>query len=197
MPQPSIGMLKLIYFSVAMANEIRQAVRQLLDQGAQGLILDMRECGAGHPPTTREIAGLFLPAGSPLWLKEDLKTGERELIRATTEGEFVALPLVVLVDGQTQGELPVAAIKRNQRARIIGQKTSGLCVVMSLDKKPDGSSSLVTTGKYFMTPQEPISGSGITPDIEVPEGASEEEMLKIAIRELKKELEQGAQESAE
>jgi carboxyl-terminal processing protease len=184
--RPTVGLLKLTLFNAQTPAEVAREVRQLQTQGATSLILDLRGCGGGDLQAIRDVAGLFLPKGAPLWLFEDGTSGERKLIRSPVAGEFVELPLAMLVDARTHGELPAAAIKRNNRGTIIGQTTSGQSAPKSLVKNADGTSRLVPAGRLLLYPRVPITGAGVVPDVVLPDGVSDAEFVDAALAALEK-----------
>lgn len=186
MLRPAVGMLKLTLFGGETVTEVGNALRQLQSQGAKALILDLRGCGGGELRAMADVSSLFLPKDSALWLSENSQTGERKLQRSTVPGEFLDLPLVVLVNRETHGELPAAAIQRNARGAVIGQTTSGLSAAKSLVKNPDGTSQVVPVGTFLMAPGKPITDVGVVPDIVVPEKASEEEFIGAALAQIEK-----------
>ena len=139
----------------------------------------------------KQIAELFLPKDSGLWLYED-KEGQRKLIKSSSSVTSITLPLIVLIDEKTQAaELLAASLKRNKRGLLIGHRTSGLSIAKDLRKNPDGSSKLVKAGTFLMFPNKPISEVGVDPDILLDPDVSSAEFLKVAVSELGKKLETG------
>lgn len=184
----SVGMIRLSTFNAETVAEVRQALQQLQAKGARALVLDLRDCGGGDIRVKQEVVSLFLAEGTPLWLIENKQTGERKLVKSSAAGAFVSLPLAVLVNKRTAGELPAAAIGRNKRGVLIGQKTSGSSIVKKMEKNKDGSSSIVETDILLTSTGEPISGAGVLPDIPLPDAATEEQFIDKALEQLGKVL---------
>jgi carboxyl-terminal processing protease len=161
--------------------ETPEAVRAiLLKHGrgeAKGILLDLRNQGGGRTDAMAEVAGFFLPRGRVLWLQETAG-GLREIQNPVDS--LTDLPLVVLVDRQTKGsELIAAAIQRNQRGTVVGQRTAG-SRPRNLIKNLDGTSRLVPWGALLIRPGQPISGVGVAPDKVLPESASDEDFFQVA-----------------
>ncbi len=189
---PSIGLVRLSVFNDATAPAVQAAVKELNAKGAKALVLDLRGAGGGSVAAIQQVTSLFLPPGAPLWLQEQ-KTGERALAKASPPANAITLPVAVLVDGRTEAaELLAAAIKRNKRGTLIGQKTSGSSSAKAMVKKPDGTSTLVPTGGFLMSATEPISGIGVAPDKDLAVGVDPEEFIRTAVAELRKVLGSGS-----
>jgi carboxyl-terminal processing protease len=162
----------------------RAEVEKLEKGAAKGLILDIRGDKGGHYPAIVEITNMFVPKGRIMWLYKP-KNGDMEEVRADGN-QVVTIPVAVIVGKDTTGcELIAAALKRNRRAKLIGEKTSGLAAKRDLVKKNDGSNEKVVLGTFFYSPLVPITGKGIRPDIEFDGSLSEQEIIAKAIETLK------------
>ncbi len=187
-----IGLIQLTVFNQETPAGVREAVSALQQEGAKGLILDLRGSPGGLLPAVANVADLFLPRGRPMWIFEDAE-GNRQVKKSTIRQQF-ALPMVVLVDGETHaGELLAAALQRNERAVLVGRKTPGASISRELLKSDDGSSQLVVRGTFLQTPSKPISGVGVQPDVEVADGQTPDDVLQTAIAELRKSLSEDRQ----
>ncbi len=188
MPKPSMGMVRLTVINFETPKSLVKAVRNLQDQGAKGLLLDLRASPGGRLDAIKQVAELFLPKDAGLWLYED-KEGQRKLEKAAPSAERITLPLVVLIDKETVGtELLAAAIKRNKRGVLVGQRTSGKTASKRKIVNPDGTSTLVKNATFLMYPNKPISDVGVEPDVDLGPNVSSEEVLNAAIGELDKKL---------
>jgi carboxyl-terminal processing protease len=193
MVNTSIGMIQFSGFNNETPKSVSKAVENFQGQGAKGLILDLRGCKSLNSSldSVKRIVELFLPKNEGLWLYED-KEGQRHLEKSSASAAPITLPLVVLIDEKTQdGELLAAAIKRNKRGSLIGQRTSGQTVAKDLIKNPDGTSKMIKKYTFLLLPNKPISGVGVEPDIVLDSNISPDEFLKTAINELGKKLDAG------
>jgi carboxyl-terminal processing protease len=161
-----VGYLKINGFNQLTAGEVQKAVTNFSDKQVSGIILDLRGCGGGLASEIMKTADLFLPPEKTLWI-EKYKDGRTVRVQ-TKEAQLCALPMVVLIDSQTQaGELLAAAFKTNQRAILLGEKGRGASSIRSLKENPDGTSQKIELGQYYQDPDTPISGVGVRPDIEI------------------------------
>lgn len=163
---PTIGHIQLSRFSGESANEMRQAIETLTQQGAQHLILDLRGNGGGLLDAAIEIADLFIQEGDLLY-QESKQDGERTY-RATAEATIApTIPLTVLVDGGTASasEILAGALLDRGRATLIGQQTFGKGSVQYIYDLSDGSSIHVTSARWYTPSRTPLDQQGLTPNI--------------------------------
>ena len=182
--EEGIGLVKIQYFSKLTPEEFRQRVKELQAKGARGLILDLRTCAGGTATSARDVAEALLPKRKLLWIVRPRK-GKRQRV-VTRKPCDIELPMVVLIGKNTGGapEILASALKENGRAVLIGQTTSGAACLKSLVKCPDGSNELVVVGKLLARPRVLITGQGVSPDIKLPEDASEKTVLDTAVKKL-------------
>jgi carboxyl-terminal processing protease len=160
------GYLKISGFNENTVAEVQQAIRDFSQKQVSGVILDLRGCGGGLAGEIVKTADVFLPPQKALWI-EKYKDGKIVRVQSR-EAPLCDLPMVVLIDSQTQaGELLAAAFKINQRAILLGEKGSGACSIRTLKQNPDGSSQKIELGNYYLDTETPISGVGVKPDIEI------------------------------
>lgn len=163
----SIGYIQLTRFSGESSNEIEEAVQALLEQGAEKLILDLRNNGGGLLEAAVHVADHFLEAGPVLY--QQIK-GEDERVYETTDETLAPdTPLVVLVNGGTASasEILAGALRDRERATVIGQRTFGKGSVQLVFDLSDGSSVHVTSSRWFTPARHQIDQQGLEPDIQV------------------------------
>lgn len=162
-----IGYVRITIFSDRTAKELRQAIKELRDQGMERLVLDLRGNGGGLLDAAVDVAGEFLDGGVVLF---QVEKGDKETpFNAGGGGRFTTGSLVVLVDGGTASasEIVVGALQDRSRATIVGQKTYGKGSVQSVFDLSDGSSVHITSAQWFTPNRRQISGEGLMPDVEV------------------------------
>ena len=96
------------------------------------------------------------------------KKGEEKIEKAKKK-PTIEVPIVVLVNENTasSSEIFAAALKENNKAKIIGTKTYGKGVIQESITLSDGSGIKITTEEYYTPNRNKINKIGITPDIEV------------------------------
>lgn len=162
-----IGYIRLNQFNANATSEVANAIKRLEKQGAESYILDLRSNPGGLLQAGIEVARLWLDQGTIVY------TVNRQGIEGNFEATGQALtkdPLVVLVNQGTASasEILAGALKDNQRATIVGERTFGKGLIQSLFDLSDGSGLAVTVAKYETPAHIDINKQGIKPDVTVP-----------------------------
>jgi carboxyl-terminal processing protease len=186
----TIGYIRLTRFSGESSKEIEEAITDLLEQGAESLILDMRHNGGGLLDAAVDVTDHFLTDGPILYQQSQ---GEGERVYSAT-GETIApdIPLVVLVDGGTASaaEIVAGALQDRGRALMIGSSdTFGKGSVQLVFDLSDGSSVHVTSARWYTPDRHQIDQQGLSPEIvvEITQEAIDngiDEVLLRAVEEL-------------
>jgi carboxyl-terminal processing protease len=161
-----IGYVRLSQFNANAAAEVAHSIARLEKQGAEAYILDLRNNPGGLLQAGIEIARLWLNEGTVVY------TVNRQGVMGSFEATGDALtsdPLVVLVNQGTASasEILAGALKDNDRATILGEKTFGKGLIQSLFDLSDGSGLAVTVARYETPAHHDINKLGITPDVSV------------------------------
>lgn len=170
------GYVRLMHFSGNAAERLREAVGDLLDDGATGIVLDLRGNPGGLLREAVAVTSVFVPDGPVVGVKE---RGEERQTLTATGGALDDVPLVVLVDNRSASaaEIVAGALQDRDRAPIVGTPTFGKGTVQTVRTLGDGSGVKFTTAEYFTPSGDSIEEVGVVPDERV-EG--EEEQLTAA-----------------
>ena len=163
-----IGYVRLAEFNANAEQRVREAVADLMAQGAQSIIFDLRDNPGGFLDQSVGIADLFLPEGVVLYERNN--KGEEQTFTAVSGDEAESIPMVVLINAgsASASEIVAGALRDNGRSLLIGETTFGKGSVQQLHTLSDGSELRVTVARWYTPANVSISDSGITPDIEVP-----------------------------
>lgn len=191
MKENSIGYIKLSTFDEGCSNEFKTEFEKIQEQGAQKLIIDLRDNTGGLVEEALQIADMMLPKGDTMLITVDNK-GNRE-VNKSKNAPIINMDIVVLVNGYSASasEILVGALKDNERAKIIGTKTYGKGVIQNVFSLADGSVLKLTTAEYQTPNEVKIHKIGIEPDevvelVEEPKGEPEiDEQLNRAMEILK------------
>lgn len=179
----SVGYIRITDFSKIMTS-FDAEVKRLVDQGAKGLVIDLRFNPGGLLDECVELADRFLDEGVIVSTKGRTDDDKRDLV-AKKGDTLPALPLVVLVNGASASasEIFAGAMKDHHRAAIVGERTFGKGSVQTPYPLPDGSHLKITTARY-LTPsgssvhrEEGAKEWGVAPDFTVE--MSQEEYGKL------------------
>lgn len=165
----NIGYIRLTEFREDSAKAFRKALDDLKEQGANSLILDLRNNPGGLLNVAIRITEEFLPAGKVVVSTKGRRRSQNTVTKSTNRNHLIEWPMVILInEGSASGsEILAGALKDNKRAIILGTKSFGKGSVQSVIPLPDGSGLRLTTSKYFTPSGESIHGIGIEPDIVV------------------------------
>jgi carboxyl-terminal processing protease len=133
--------------------------------------MDLRNNAGGLLSAGVDIARMFLQSG--VVMKHQYRDQEVETYHVEKPGQFVQLPLVVLVNENTASaaEIIAGALKVHQRATIIGMPTYGKDSIQLVFSLNDGSSLHVTAAHWWIPGLDPpIGEGGLQPDIQIPGG---------------------------
>jgi carboxyl-terminal processing protease len=189
-----IGYVRLTEFRENSYNELHQALEKLRSQGADSLILDLRNDPGGLLDVAVKIAEDFLPDGKTIVSTKGRHSSEDTVSKSENKnGDFLDWPMVVLInEGSASGsEIVAGALRDNKRAVLVGVKSFGKGSVQSVIPLPDGSGLRLTTAKYFTPSGVCINGIGITPDVVVEDNAPKEDQdddVKNAQKENNKDV---------
>jgi carboxyl-terminal processing protease len=172
-----IGYVRLTEFRENSYSELHQALKKLKAQGADSLILDLRNNPGGLLDVAIKIAEDFLPAGKTIVSTKGRHSSDDITAKSENIGRgFLDWPMVVMInEGSASGsEIVAGALRDNKRAVLIGVKSFGKGSVQSVIPLPDGSGLRLTTARYFTPSGICINGVGITPDVVIEENAAKE-----------------------
>jgi len=165
---PTVGYIQLTAFTERSNRELDQAFEELIDQGAQSFILDLRNNGGGLLDAAVDVTSQFIREG--VVVREDRKNAGERVYDVTGGGNALDQSLVVLTNGGTASasEIVAGALQDYDRATLIGEKTFGKGSVQLIYELSDDSRLHVTVAKWFTPSGNAIDGIGLQPDIEVP-----------------------------
>ncbi len=162
----SIGYVQISQFSNNTADQFAKVVDGLVDDGAEKLIIDLRNNGGGVVDACADILDYLLPEGVTVYTMD--KQGERTDY-TSDEKTQLNIPMVVLVNGNSASasEIFAAAMMDYDWATLVGTTTYGKGVYQSVISLNDGSGLKITVGKFYSPKGNNFNETGITPDVEV------------------------------
>jgi carboxyl-terminal processing protease len=168
-----IGILRINSLDAGEGDDVRARLQDLMKQGAQKIIIDLRSVAGGEIQEGVTVANLFIQSGA---LARTIGR-EQKVLKAFDADPKVALfngPAVVLIDNGTAGaaEIVASAFVERKRGDVVGEKSFGSGADQELFTLRDGDGLLLTTVKWASASGKPFLGedrarSGITPSVEV------------------------------
>ena len=163
-----LGYIHLITFARGAGKQLRSSVADLIDDGAEGIVLDLRDNGGGLFTEGIQVASVFIENG----VITTYSSPTEGRIDYDAEGDaYEDIPLVVLVNGRTASasEIVTGALQDTSRAIVVGSTTFGKGSVQQVIPLPGASALKLTTAAYLTPDGTNINGKGIEPDVEVAE----------------------------
>jgi carboxyl-terminal processing protease len=147
---PGIGYINLNRFSQTSLQEFNDALKRLMDQGMQSLILDLRNNSGGYMGTAIELSDEFLPPGKLIVYTEGQRS-LREDYTSTAKGMFEKGKLVIMINenSASASEIVSGAVQDWDRGIIVGRRSFGKGLVQRPFMLPDSSQVRLTTARYY------------------------------------------------
>ncbi len=161
------GYIRLSSFDAESGADLRTAIADLRDLGAEGIVLDLRNNGGGLVTAAVSVVSEFVEEGEVIrWVDAN---GNETVEHVTGEGTAYDLPLVVLVNGfsASASEVVSGALQDHERARIVGTRTFGKGAVNLLRDLESGAGLNLTIARWLTPDGRTIEGEGIEPDVRV------------------------------
>jgi carboxyl-terminal processing protease len=168
-----IGVLRINSLDSSEAADARARLQDLMKQGAQKIVLDLRSVAGGEIQEGVTVANFFIREG------QIAKTigREQKVLKSFEADPKVTVfngPVVVLIDSGTAGaaEVVASAFLEDKRGDVVGEKSFGAGAEQELFTLRDGDGLLLTTVKWASGSGKPFLGedrnhSGIAPSVEV------------------------------
>ncbi len=146
-----------------------EAAKDLLGKGINGVILDVRDDPGGFLEVAVDISGWFMPSGSTVAIQEFRDPGQKRIFKTAGPGFMSKVPIVVLINqgSASASEILAGALRDNNEAKLVGEKTFGKGTVQELRHLRDGSSIKVTVSHWLLPKGALIEKEGIKPDFEI------------------------------
>lgn len=159
------GLITIENFESRATTETVSAIETLMEQGAKGLIFDLRFNPGGYKKELVQILDYLLPEG--ILFRSEFYDGTVEVDHS--DANCVDIPMAVLVnqDSYSAAEFFAAALQEYGVAQVVGQQTSGKGYFQSTFRLQDGSAAAISVGKYYTPNGVSLAGVGVTPDIPV------------------------------
>jgi carboxyl-terminal processing protease len=185
-----LGVIRLLSFPDATSERIGEATQSLVNRGAKGVVLDLRDNPGGLLTQAVRTVSVFLDEGvvcTISGLHQDETTYE-----GTGDAAYPKLPLVVAVNhgSASASEIVAAALQDHERAVVIGHRTYGKASVQSIRPLSHGTALKLTTAMYRTPAGRDLTGLGIHPKIRIDDDplTHVDEVLRAAERALLKQV---------
>jgi carboxyl-terminal processing protease len=151
---PRIAQVRVTTFGNKTTDELVRVLGRLREEGVEAVVLDLRDDAGGALDTAIAICDQFLPEGRLIVETRGRDDALYERYLTSGRGQFVDLPLVVLVNGQSASasEIVAACLQDHGRAKVAGARTYGKGTVQKLIPVESGRSLLKLTAASYRRP---------------------------------------------
>ena len=160
-----IGMVTIENFDGRCADETLKAIEELLDQGADKLIFDVRNNPGGYVTELCDVLDYLLPAGD--LFHSEYTSGKTQVIES--DENCLNIPMAVLINSESisAAEFFAAALDEYDAAVTVGQQTIGKGYFQQAYRLSDGSAVGLSVGRYTTPKGVCLADVGLTPEVPV------------------------------
>lgn len=181
-----IGYIAISKFSENTDEAFTDQLNELIDQGIQSLIIDLRYNGGGSVDAACNIAALMVPEGPIVQIVDN--KGSSDIIKSP--GAQFKAPIAVLVNeySASASEILAGALQDTKAANLIGTTTYGKGIVQTVYFLNDGTGVKLTEKKYLTPNGNDINKKGIEPNVYVEIKDDKDTQLDFAVEYLKSQM---------
>ncbi len=153
--------------------DVSKLLQELIDEGVDGIIIDLRDNGGGSLQEANQLTGLFIEQGPTVQIRHSntqvYRDGKRE------RSAFYDGPLAVVINrlSASASEIFAGAIQDYQRGIVIGTQSFGKGTVQSMTELKQGQLK-ITESKFYRISGDSTQHRGVIPDIRFPQSYDKE-----------------------
>jgi carboxyl-terminal processing protease len=160
-----LGVVRLLGFSSGAHGVLRREIDEVLDKGADALLLDLRGNGGGLLSEAVLVSSIFIEDGEIVSVRGRARPERTE----DAEGKAIDpdIPVVVLVDGgsASASEIVTGALRDRGRATVVGTNTFGKGLVQEVEPLSNGGYLDLTVANYYLPSGKTIGKGGLKPQV--------------------------------
>ncbi len=188
-----IGYLRLRMFGDETTDEFADELEDLKRQGAQALIIDLRNNGGGYVTAAQSVCSHFLDKNELIVSVVNTRTARNETYNSSGR-DVKKMPMVVLINrfSASASEITAGALQDHKTATLMGETSYGKASVQKLLELEDGGAVKFTVAHYLTPDGRDIHHKGIAPDVKLEDSeiapGEDDPMLRAATQQLEKRL---------
>jgi carboxyl-terminal processing protease len=169
------GYIKITSFRPGTDTDVKRAIAVLEEQGAEKLVVDVRNSFGRVAEEGAKVAELFVSGGVAARLQS--RKGETSDLRLATDRVAFRGDLVLLINGGSSGaaEIVASAIREAKRGELLGVPTSGRSAMQRAISLGDGTAVVLSVAQYSTPDGKPLLGEGLEPTLVVERTPEDEE----------------------
>ena len=162
----NIAYIQIAEFADATPSQFNRAIDDVIQQGALGIVFDVRSNPGGTIDSVSQVLDRLLPEGDIV--SATYRDGTTEVL-AVSDAQQLEMPMAVVVNEETASaaELFAQALWDYEKAKTVGVTTYGKGLMQTIYRLDDGSALDITVAKYNPPKSPNFDGVGVIPDYEV------------------------------
>ncbi|MCB0831015.1 MAG: S41 family peptidase, partial [Solirubrobacterales bacterium] len=163
-----LGYVQLTTFSQGAGRALKRAVERVIDKGAQGIVLDLRDNGGGLLEEAVFTSSVFLDEGDVV--VETRSRSQGNTVYKAVKGKVDSPPIVVLVNRNTASaaEILAAALQTDMDTPVVGTRTFGKGLFQQVLPLDNGGALDLSVGEFLTADGVSLAGKGLKPDVYAP-----------------------------
>ncbi|MFH1769578.1 MAG: S41 family peptidase [Parcubacteria group bacterium] len=163
-----LARIRVHTFNKKVDDQFRDAAKELIDEGATGIILDLRNNPGGLLDSSVNLASYFLEPDVVV-VTERFGNGSENAFKSNHNAQLAGFPVVVLINkgSASASEILAGALRDQLGITIVGEQSFGKGSVQQVEDLRQNTSLKVTIAKWLTPSGLSINDEGITPDIEI------------------------------
>ena len=155
--------------------DVKRLLDELVEEGVDGIVIDLRNNGGGSLQEANELTGLFIEYGPTVQIRHSSRRVWRDGKRLRSS--YYEGPLVVLINrlSASASEIFAGAIQDYDRGLIVGDQSFGKGTVQTLIPLTEGQLK-ITESKFYRISGESTQHRGVVPDVAFPSIYDHEEI---------------------
>ncbi|WP_191603011.1 carboxy terminal-processing peptidase [Marinomonas algicola] len=160
--------------------DTKKLIEELRKENISGLILDLRGNGGGSLQEANALAGLFIPAGPTVQIRD--ASGRVNILGDQDRSVTYSGPMAILVNrmSASASEIVAGALQDYGRSLILGGQTFGKGTVQVLQPLDKGQLK-ITQAKFYRVSGDSTQHKGVIPDIAFPSLLDEKSVGESAL----------------
>lgn len=161
----NLAYIQLFTFGAKTDSDLRKALKELMKEDPDGLILDLRNNGGGYLDTAIQVVSEFIGDGVVMY--EEHGDGSIDTFEARKGGKATDIPMVVLINegSASASEIVAGAIQDRERGYLVGVTSFGKGSVQNVSNLVNEQGQIRVTIARWLTPNKrQINALGLEPD---------------------------------
>jgi carboxyl-terminal processing protease len=147
--------------------DVKKLIDELVAEGVEGLVVDLRDNGGGSLQEANQLTGLFIEYGPTV----QIRSAESQVWRdgKRKRSSYYEGPLAVMINrlSASASEIFAGAIQDYGRGIVVGEQSFGKGTVQSLVPLEEGQLK-ITESKFYRISGDSTQHRGVMPDIHYP-----------------------------